>query len=451
MTWQNDGMTVGTGMTRRRGLTRLLAGAAGASALWTAACGTAAQSTPAPAATMGPTTLDVFISTQSGPEAARNAAIDALKQKYPQIALQTTIMGGSSEAEEKVTVAAAASTMPDVFWSHMANTGTFAYKKLGRELDSLVGKSKDLDINDFLPQALEHWRWQGKLYGLPQQWEPNAYYYNKGLIQKAGLEDPAELEKKGQWTLAKFEEYLKTLTLPNADPQQWGTLQVPVDLKIQVAYLWGHGGDAYSKDFKEVVFNSPPATQGWEALMKQRLNGWTYFDKNNDMVNLGYGKVAFTYFPRQQVKNLVQFGDTPGFGVVPVPTMPVGKPVTRASTAGYMVATVTKKLEAAWAVCTHFGTVFNDTAVAAQATSPNRKSALKSETYLKSLLKWEDAATYAKISDQVRTHVIPPGGVQIIDLVKAMYESVATGQMGLKPALDDAKRRCDEVLKTMSA
>jgi multiple sugar transport system substrate-binding protein len=397
---------------------------------------------------MGPTALDVFISTQSGPEPARTATLDALRQKYPVITLQTTLVGGSADAEQKVTVAAAANTMPDVFFSHMANIGTFANKKLGRELDSLAGrKAKDFDLTDFLPQAIEHWRWQGKLYGLPEQWDPNGYYYNKALIQKAGLEDPADLEKKGQWTLAKFEDYLKTLTRTNDEPQQWGTLQVPVDLKIQVAYLWGHGGDAYAKDFKEVVFNSPQATQGWEALMKQRLNGWTYFDKNNDMVNLGYGKVAFTFFPRAQVKNLVQFSDGPGFGVVPVPVMPIGKPVTRASTTGYMVATATKKLEAAWAVCAHFGTVFNDQAVAAQATTPNRKSALKADGWIKSMLKWEDPAMYAKISDQVRTHIIPPGGVQIIDICAGMYDDVATGKSALKPALDDAKRRCDEVLR----
>jgi multiple sugar transport system substrate-binding protein len=379
--------------------------------------------------------------------------MDAFQKKYPTVTIRSTmITNGSSGAEEKVTVAAAANTMPDIFWSHIANTGTFAYKKLGREIDSLAGrKSKDFDLSDFLPQALEHWRWQGKLYGLPQQWEPNAYYYSKGLLQKAGLEDPVELEKKGQWTLAKFEEYLKVLTRTNGENQQFGTLQVPVDLKIQVAYLWGFGGDAYSKDFKEAVFNSPQATQGWEALMKQRLNSWTYFDKDNDMVNLGNGKVAFTYFPRAQVKNLVQFGDTPGFGVVPMPTMQIGKPVTRASTAGYMVATATKRLEAAWALSAHLGTVFNDTAVAAQATGPNRRSALKADAYLKSLLKWEDAAMYAKISDQVRSHVIPPGGVQIIAIAKDMYESVATGKAGLRPALDDAKRRSDDVLKGMMA
>src|SRR5207244_12477745 len=113
MVWQGGGTSAGRGMTRRQGLGRLLAGAAGGSALWTAACGTAAQSTPAPAATMGPTTLDVFISTQSGPEPARMAALDALKQKYPQITLQTTLVGGSADAEQKVPVAAAANTMPD--------------------------------------------------------------------------------------------------------------------------------------------------------------------------------------------------------------------------------------------------------------------------------------------------------------------------------------------------
>jgi ABC-type glycerol-3-phosphate transport system substrate-binding protein len=112
-----------------------------------------------------------------------------------------------------------------------------------------------------------------------------------------------------------------------------------------------------------------------------------------------------------------------------------------------MVATATKQLEAAWAVCAHFGTVFNDLAVAAQATSPNRKSALKADGWIKSMLKWEDPAMYAKISDQVRTHIVPPGGVQILDLVKAMYEDIATGEIGLKPGLDDAKRRSDEILK----
>lgn len=36
-------------------------------------------------------------------------------------------------------------------------------------------------------------------------------YFNENLISESGLENPAELWFKGEWTWSKFEEYTKQL------------------------------------------------------------------------------------------------------------------------------------------------------------------------------------------------------------------------------------------------
>ncbi|MCQ6560706.1 extracellular solute-binding protein [Paenibacillus mendelii] len=53
----------------------------------------------------------------------------------------------------------------------------------------------------------------GKQYGFyDSSPSPYGFFYNKTLVQKFGLEDPYELQQKGEWTFDKFREYVKSAT-----------------------------------------------------------------------------------------------------------------------------------------------------------------------------------------------------------------------------------------------
>lgn len=72
-----------------------------------------------------------------------------------------------------------------------------------------------LDLND--PKYIRWMKaggsYKGKQYGMVDSSpSPYGFFYNKTLVEKLGLEDPYELQQKGEWTFAKFREFAKSAT-----------------------------------------------------------------------------------------------------------------------------------------------------------------------------------------------------------------------------------------------
>lgn len=64
--------------------------------------------------------------------------------------------------------------------------------------------------------------------------------YNKQLLEAANLEDPRELYEKGEWTWAKFEEYLEALHNTSGDSPVYGFVGFPTD--TFEALMFSNGG-----------------------------------------------------------------------------------------------------------------------------------------------------------------------------------------------------------------
>lgn len=85
----------------------------------------------------------------------------------------------------------------------------------------LVNKDFIQPVDDFLDlQDPKYINWMknggsydGKQYGMTDGApSPYGFYYNKTLVQKLGLEDPYELQQKGEWTWDKFRDFAKKAT-----------------------------------------------------------------------------------------------------------------------------------------------------------------------------------------------------------------------------------------------
>ena len=83
--------------------------------------------------------------------------------------------------------------------------------ELNHALEPFLAKSRGtFDLKDFYPGAIDYFRWDGKLWALPNYSGPGVYYYNTALLRQRGLEDPWELFQKGQWTIQKMDEAPET-------------------------------------------------------------------------------------------------------------------------------------------------------------------------------------------------------------------------------------------------
>ena len=106
-----------------------------------------------------------------------------------------------------------AGNAPDVFTNHLAKYPEFAAKNQIVDIQPLVERdSVPTDI--YIGDLAELWTREGKRYGLPKDWDTVAIFYNKSMLEEAGV-DPAVMK---DWTWnpqdgGTFEETIAKLTL----------------------------------------------------------------------------------------------------------------------------------------------------------------------------------------------------------------------------------------------
>jgi multiple sugar transport system substrate-binding protein len=95
-------------------------------------------------------------------------------------------------------------------------------------------------------------------------------YYNRSLLEKAGLEDLAELSERRQWTWEALREYAIALTKPGPGgrPSQFG-FSIPGFVN-HAPLLWSFGADILSTDRKTCLLDSPEAVRAYRFLMGLR-------------------------------------------------------------------------------------------------------------------------------------------------------------------------------------
>jgi multiple sugar transport system substrate-binding protein len=95
------------------------------------------------------------------------------------------------------------------------------------DLEPFIEADPEFDLKDFYPQALEAFRWEGKLWGLPVTVSPQVIFYNKELFNQAGVEYP-----EPDWTWDAFLSKVSLLT--SEDEKQYGFLDMPLDSQYVV-------------------------------------------------------------------------------------------------------------------------------------------------------------------------------------------------------------------------
>jgi ABC-type glycerol-3-phosphate transport system substrate-binding protein len=129
-----------------------------------------------------------------------------------------------------------------------------------------------LDVND---PKYNTWMktggsFNGKQYGFYDSApSPFGIFYNKKLVQELGLEDPYELQKKGEWTWDKFREVAKKATKDTNGDGKTDVFGFIGDLKISLEqFVYGNKG-TFDKDANgEMKFSmdSENAIQGLQFM-----------------------------------------------------------------------------------------------------------------------------------------------------------------------------------------
>jgi multiple sugar transport system substrate-binding protein len=164
---------------------------------------------------------------------------------------------------DKLTTEFSAGNAPDIVWIPGASTADYSALGVIQDLMPFVNKDSSFKISDYYDAPMKELQQDGKLWGLPRDISTLVLYYNKDLFEKYGVDDPAELVAKGEWTCENFERVAKELT--NETDKVYG---------FSMSNWWGpwgwflysHGGSMFNADRTACGLTDPNSQKGLQFM-----------------------------------------------------------------------------------------------------------------------------------------------------------------------------------------
>lgn len=175
------------------------------------------------------------------------------------------------EYENKINAAATSGDLPDVIAMDGPTVANYADSGIIVPIEDYFTKD---DLSDFVPSIIQQGTYNDKLYTLGTSESTVVLYYNKTMLDAAGITPPTEL--KDAWTWDDVYEISKKLTKDGV----YG-INLSWDLGEGQIYglapiIWSNGGELLSKDGKAAngyvnSNESVEALQSYERFAKENL------------------------------------------------------------------------------------------------------------------------------------------------------------------------------------
>jgi multiple sugar transport system substrate-binding protein len=165
----------------------------------------------------------------------------------------------------KMSAAAPAGTLPDVFWMH---GGQFVKYATGKFLEPITEKvaSGEIDLSNYAADLASIYTIGGQNYGVPKDFDTIGLAYNKELFDQAGIPYPDDT-----WDYAKLAEVAKKLSQPDKGIYGFGA-----KLDTQTGYwndILANGGSIVSDDLSKSGYDDPAAIEALQARYQMILDG----------------------------------------------------------------------------------------------------------------------------------------------------------------------------------
>ena len=183
--------------------------------------------------------------------------------------------------------------MPDVFWMHSNYSQKFMSNDILLDLTDKVAQSSTVDMANYYQDIAELYQYDGKIYGIPKDYDTIGLWYNKTMFDEAGISYPDET-----WTWDTFAEAAEKLT--KADGSQYGFTS-PVSFNQDGYYnlIYSMGGSVLSEDKTKSMWNSEEtvAAMNWwyDNLVTKAMPTQQVMAENTPDVMLGSGKAAMVF------------------------------------------------------------------------------------------------------------------------------------------------------------
>lgn len=430
-------------MSRRR-LLGLGLGVGAAASLTLAGCGGGDDSTSGPTAGNGgkeytgpKVDLKLWNGFTGGDGDIFKALVNQFNTEHKNIAVSVATYQWE-DYYNKLPGAASSGNGPDIAVMHMDQLATFAARGVITELDD-VAKNLELAEGDFAPTVWKGGLYNNKRYGIPLDMHPLGFYYNKAVMQKAGL-DPNKPP-------ATREEYTAALTeLKKAGVQ--GFWVSPFQFTGGMTFyslLNQWGATLFDAEVAKATFNSDPAVEACTWLVDMVKQGFSPANVGQDADYLAFksGKNAFTWNGIWQINDLKKSPEVQ-WGVAPLPQIG-SKPAAWANSHNFTIvkqrANDANKVSGAKVFINWLSVHSLDWAKGGQI--PARK-AVREGAEFKAL------PEISSLAPELEYAAFPPAAPGLGEVMTTFYNSfneAALGKKSPKQALDDGVAKANKQLE----
>jgi multiple sugar transport system substrate-binding protein len=336
----------------------------------TAASGTGAA---APAGTPDPSVSGTvrFAIAPSSPEEDKlvDQQLANFAQLYPNVKVTKEVI--ASDYDTKIKTAIAGNNAPDVFYVDSLIAPDYITDKVFEPLSSYLDKFK-VNTQDFYPALLKAFTGtDNKVYLLPKDHNTLVMFYNKDMLQQAGITTPPTTWDELRAAAQK---------LKSSMPQDAAPIVADPDLARVLPWVYQAGGQMISDDGKSSKVTDPAFKDGLDAYYGLRRDG---LSKKSSEVGadwagdaLSKGKAAIVFEGGWLIPVMAK---TPNIKYAITP-MPKGKQQgTLDFTVGYGVNSKAKDKDAAFALVNYLTSANGQSIITnAGLALPSRQSVAES-------------------------------------------------------------------------
>jgi len=312
------------------------------------ACPTAATNVPA-APESGNVTLTVTGALSSP---AEDALVQANLQRFhlahPNIQVKwSPITSGDYPSIMRANIANG--NAPDVFYLQPPMAPDYFHTNTLLDLSPYMAQD-NVPMSAFGQSLISPFSCSGQVYGIPKDWSTLAIFYNKQMLQKAGLAVPP-----ANWTWNDLRLYARKLTVLS-DTHIYGITLAAMSSRW-LAFLFANGGSVLNANGTRATFNNQAGVDA--------LNFYASFQKDDGSsvmpVNLvapawrgdtlqafGEQRVAMVIEGSWLIPYMQQKFPSVQYGIAPLPFTPAGKRANLLFTNAWAAYRNTRHPEAAW-------------------------------------------------------------------------------------------------------
>ncbi|WP_274651082.1 ABC transporter substrate-binding protein [Paenibacillus humicola] len=195
-------------------------------------------------AVTGKTTISWLVRSDPNANPWERDIVKSFEQKHPNVHVSLMIVP-QAQIDQKMQTMFASGSVPDVLATNWANAGFATYKDYLMDLKPFMEKDPDA-IKGFNQKLIDIYTIDGHSYGMPILGLGSFLFYNKDLLDAAGLPYPPTDWDDKSWTWDKMIEYAKKLT-KNTDNPQKAVYGINDALDI-AGESWLFGGDYFKPE-----------------------------------------------------------------------------------------------------------------------------------------------------------------------------------------------------------